>query len=248
MARLACGRQSTAHLFIVFVLGRGHVWQDPINVWERQICGILRVMEDQAAALWGSRTFPRVLAILLEEPEREFAFAELVEGVGANRESVHRALQRGMAAHLVRRRPIGNQFVYSAELGSPFYHEMKALAARSYGAQRFITDQLLQAGEPLVELAFLFGSTASGRMEPTSDIDLMVIGSATRFDLARILEPVQDRLNRRVNALAYSRDDVEGRLRNGDAFFLEVWSEPKVMLVGSEEDLPRLTETKVSWS
>jgi predicted nucleotidyltransferase len=205
-------------------------------------------MQDNVAALWGSPTFPRVLAILLEQPEREFAFAELVEGTGANRESVHRALRRGMDAHLVRRRPIGNQFVYSADLASPFYPEMKALAARSYGAQRLITDALREAGAPLVEIAFLFGSTASGRTEPTSDIDLMVIGTATRFDMARILRPVQDRLNRRINALAYPRDDVQRRLRNGDAFFLEVWSEAKLMLVGTEDDLPKLTETEVSWS
>jgi len=85
-------------------------------------------------------------------------------------------------------------------------------------------------------------------MEPTSDIDLMVIGTATRFEMAQILRPIQDRLNRRINALAYPREDVQRRLRNGDAFFLEVWSEPKVMLVGSEDDLPTLTETKVSWS
>jgi hypothetical protein len=55
-------------------------------------------------------------------------------------------------------------------------------------------------------------------------------------------------LNRRINALAYPRDDVQRRLRNGDAFFLEVWSEAKLMLVGTEDDLPKLTETEVSWS
>src|SRR6266516_3951246 len=95
-------------------------------------CGILTPMQDQVAALWGSRTFPRVLAILLDEPEREFAFAELLEGTGANRESVHRALRRAMEARLVRRRRVGNQFVYVADLGSPFYPEMKAIAARTY--------------------------------------------------------------------------------------------------------------------
>src|SRR5260370_41261170 len=103
-----------------------------------------------------------------------------------------------MDAPRVRRRPIGNQFVYSADLASPFYPEMKALAARSYGAQRLITDALHEAGAPLVELAFLFGSTASGRTKPTSDLELMVIGTATRFDMPLSRPPVQDVLNRRI--------------------------------------------------
>jgi hypothetical protein len=32
--------------------------------------------------------------------------------------------------------------------------------------------------------------------------------------------------------------EVIGRLDEGDAFFLEVWAQPKVMLIGTEVELP----------
>lgn len=205
-------------------------------------------MDELATALWGSPTFPRVLGILLDQPNREFPFAELVEGVGADRESVHRALRRAMAAGLVGRRRVGNQFLYSANLGSPFINEVSALSAKTYGMQRLLQDVLTEVGRPAVESAFLFGSQAAGTGRPDSDIDLMVIGAATRFDLARILKGVQERLSRHVNALAYPAAEVQRRLNSGDAFFLEVWAGPKMMLVGSEDDLPKLGVNEATWS
>ncbi len=195
-------------------------------------------MDDLDVVLWGSSTFPRVLAALLEEPDREFSFADVVSLVGTNRESVHRALRRAMAAGLVSRRRVGNQFVYRGRAESPILAEMTALLGKTHGFQRLLTEALAAAGPPQVEAAFLFGSAARGSIRGGSDIDLMVIGAATRIDVARALREVQGKVGRRVSAVAYTRDEVSRRLRDGDAFFLEVWAQPKVMLVGAEDELP----------
>ncbi len=195
-------------------------------------------MDGLDVVLWGSSTFPRVLARLLEERDREFSFADLVGLAGANRESVHRALRRAIAAGLVTRRRVGNQFVYRARTESPILAEMSALMAKTSGIQRLLTEALAAAGRPSVELAFLFGSAARGSSRSDSDVDLMVIGAATRIDVARMLREVQGKVGRRINAVAYTRDEVARRLQDGDAFFLEVWAEPKVMLIGTEDELP----------
>jgi len=206
------------------------------------------VLDQAATALWGSSTFPRVLAILAEQPNRQFTFSELVEGAGADRESVHRALRRGMAGGLVGRQRSGNQFLYSADRSSPFFPEVRSLATKTYGSRRLLADALAAGGSPVVELAFLFGSYAAGTARPDSDIDLMVIGTATRFDLASLVAPVQQKLQRHVNVLAYPRSEVQRRLRSGDAFFLEVWAGPKVMLIGGEDDLPKLGDAVAVWT
>jgi predicted nucleotidyltransferase len=189
-------------------------------------------------ALWGSATFPRVLAALLREPDHDFSFADLVRLAGANRESVHRALRRALTAGLVSRRRVGNQFVYRARMESPILAEMAGLMAKTHGTHRLLTEALAAAGSPQVEMAFLFGSTVRGTGHSDSDIDLMVLGSATRIDVARILAEPQLEVGQRINALAYTREEVIGRLDDGDAFFLEVWAQPKVMLIGTEGELP----------
>jgi predicted nucleotidyltransferase len=210
-----------------------------MNIWETQMTWYAEgSMEELAVALWGSSTFPRVLAGLLEEPDREFSFADLIAQAGANRESVHRAIRRALAAGLVTRRRIGNQFVYRVRLESPIRAEMTALMAKTHGIQRQLAEALTRLGSAQVEAAFLFGSAARGSSRSDSDIDLLVLGSATRIDIARSMREVQERVGRRINAIAYTRAEVVRRLDEGDAFFLEVWAQPKVMLVGTENQLP----------
>jgi hypothetical protein len=214
------------------------VWYGPIIVWANQPSWYGRIVDAFDVALWGSTTFPRVLATVLQDPDREFAFAELVDASHANRESVHRAVRRGLAAGLVRRRKVGNQFVYRANKASAVFAEMRALSAKTHGLRRLLGDALAAAGPPQVETAFIFGSEASGRSRAESDVDVLVVGDATRIDLARILRAVGGESGRRINALAYPRTEIEKRLAGRDAFFIEVWAQPKLMLVGSEDDLP----------
>lgn len=197
-------------------------------------------MQAVVPALWGSATFPRVLAVVLDTPDREFTFSELLERAGASRESVHRALLRGVDAGIITRRAVGNQFVYSANSASAVYPELRALVAKTHGANALITEALKAVGPPAIEVAFVYGSTASGREHADSDIDVLVIGDITRVQLARRLRAAQESLRRRINALAYRREDVVQRLATQDAFFTEVWAQPKVMLIGDDKDLPQL--------
>lgn len=206
-------------------------------IWQGQTIWYNGLVDDFAVALWGSSTFPRVLAELLQEPGSEFTFADLVARSDANRESIHRALRRALVAGLVTRRRVGNQFVYQANAESPIRAEMTALLAKTHGVRGQLIDLLGAAGPPQVEAAFLFGSAARGSIRADSDIDIFVVGSATRVDIARLLGGIQESTGRQINALAYPREEVERRLDEGDAFFLEVWAQPKVMLVGSEGDL-----------
>lgn len=192
-------------------------------------------------ALWGSATFPRVLAIVLDTSDREFTFSELLERAGASRESVHRALLRGVDAGIIKRRAVGNQFVYSANSANAVYPELKALVAKTHGANALITEAFKAVGPPAIEVAFVYGSTASGLEHAESDIDVLVIGDITRVQLARKLRAAQESLRRKINALAYRREDVLQRLAAHDAFFAEVWAQPKVMLIADEKDLPQPT-------
>jgi Polymerase beta, Nucleotidyltransferase len=199
-------------------------------------------VDEVAIAFWGSTTLPRLLAHLTERPEDEFTLGELELALGANRESLHRALGRAVATGLVVRRPIGRRYVYRADQSSPFYPEVRSLCSKMLGPIGLLTAALEVAAPGLVEQAFIYGSTARGTDRPASDIDLMVIGSATDFDLATLLGEAVERSPRAVNAFAYTRREIDEALARGDPFFLEVWAQPKTMLVGREEDLPAISE------
>lgn len=191
-----------------------------------------------AAALFGSETLPRLLAALAAGPERGFTSSQLETAVGASHDSLYRALQRGVGAGLVTRERIGKQYVYRIDSSSPIFGEVKTLLSKLFGPADALRRALASVGPPEVEAAFLFGSAARAQDSLTSDLDVFVVGEASRFVLARQLAEAERELGREVNAMAYPRLDVERRLAGGDGFLREVFSGPKLMLAGSEADLP----------
>lgn len=191
-----------------------------------------------AAALFGSETLPRLLAALAAGPQRGFTSSELEAMVGASHDSLYRALQRGGAAGLVIREPIGKQYVYRIDNSSPVLGEIKTLLSKLFGPADALRRALASLGPPDVEAAFLFGSAARAQDSLTSDLDVFVVGEVSRFVLARQLAEAEQELGREVNAMAYPRQDVERRLAGGDGFLREVFSGPKLMLAGNEADLP----------
>ncbi|HYW27089.1 MAG TPA: MarR family transcriptional regulator [Terriglobales bacterium] len=191
-----------------------------------------------AHALFGSETLPRLLAALAAEPDRRFTTGELEERIGASHDSTFRALQRAVATGLVGRERVGRQFVYRIDVGSPIFAEIKTLLSKLSGPAEALRRALAGLGPPELEAAFLFGSAARARDTLASDLDVFVVGDVSRFALARQLADAERELGREVNAMAYPRHELVSRLAAGDGFLREVWARPKLMLVGSEDELP----------
>jgi len=191
-----------------------------------------------AQSLFGSETLPRLLEALAAEPDRRFTTAELETRLGASHDSTFRALQRAVAAGLALREAVGRQYVYRADATSPIFPEVKTLLSKLFGPVEALRRSLAGVGPPDVEAAFLYGSAARAQDRLSSDLDVFVVGEMSRFALSRQLADAERELGREVNAMAKTRQEIAGMLAAGDGFLLEVWREPKVMLVGREEDLP----------
>lgn len=103
-----------------------------------------------------------------------------------------------------------------------------------------------------LSVAFVFGSVASGRDRPDSDIDLFVV-EFEDFDRRAFyshLSETQMLLGREVNAVRYRPDDLAQRLQDQEhpahAFIQDVLAGPKIFLVGSEDRLDLLPSTSES--
>lgn len=92
--------------------------------------------------------------------------------------------------------------------------------------------------EPLsdrIEQAFIYGSTASGKAGPDSDIDLIVIGEVTLSELAQTLYSAQETLEREINPRVYRSEKWERLVTSGNRFVREVLQKPRIeLLEGSQ--------------
>lgn len=148
--------------------------------------------------------------------------------------AVGRELARLAEAGLLTREAVGNQSRYALNPAAPGLAELRGLFLKTAGA----TGRLRAALEEVscVELAFVYGSFASGEATAHSDLDILVVGTATDRDLAKPLAAVERELGREVNTVLFTRDEVMMRLNLHDGFVTQVLGGPRVVLVGSGED------------
>ena len=85
----------------------------------------------------------------------------------------------------------------------------------------------------------IVAAIAEGRDEQVRDIDLMIISdSLTYGEVFGVLERVTKTLGRQVNPTVYTATEFSKRSRQESAFVARVLEQPKVWIIGGEEDLP----------
>ena len=136
--------------------------------------------------------------------------------------------------HLLTSSLEGNQKRYSVNRGFMLYEELKKIFLKTAGAGDTIRESL--SGLKGVEIAFIYGSFAKGEEHPGSDMDVMVVGETPDKEIGRTISSAEKRLKRTVNYSLYEREEVKTRLDKKDNFIMTVFSEPRIILIGSKDD------------
>lgn len=178
-----------------------------------------------------TRTQQQVLGLLYGQPQRSFYLKEILRLTEMGVATIKRELERMRDAGILTMTQIGNQHHYQANSQCPIYDELLGIVKKTFG----VAGVLRLALEPLaeqIELAFVFGSVASGKETASSDIDLMVIGSVSFGDLVAALYPVQETLGREINPKIYSPDEWQQIRVAGDNFIADVMVKPRMDVIG----------------
>jgi len=193
-----------------------------------------------AEALFGS-TKRWVLGLLFGQPDRSFYLRQVVRETGAGLGAVQRELARLVKAGLVLRVPQGQQVYFSANPQAPVYDDLRNLLVKTAGIADVIRRALRGLySKDLIDLAFIYGSVASGSHRPGSDIDLVVVGRTTLTELLPRLRCLQRQLGREINPTIYTPEELKSKYSHREHFLRRVIERPKIMLLGTENDLAKL--------
>ena len=84
----------------------------------------------------------------------------------------------------------------------------------------------------------MYGSVAKATDQSASDIDPMMISdSLTHGEVFGALERVTRTVGRKVNATVYTAGEFSTRATRENAFVTRVLEQPKLWVIGSEDDL-----------
>jgi predicted nucleotidyltransferase len=186
-----------------------------------------------------SKVQQRVLSVLFGQPDRSFHNREIIRlahsGVGA----VQRELARLEAAELVTVVRIGNQKHYQANRTGPIFGELRGIVLKTFGVAAVLRQALAGLADR-IQAAFIFGSVAKGEDTASSDVDVLIIADALGYsEVYAALTAVEPQLGRPVNPTLYDWAEWRRKQAEGSAFVTRIGAQPKIWIMGSEDDLNR---------
>jgi predicted nucleotidyltransferase len=186
-------------------------------------------MGEYDALLGRSRIRRDLLRLLFENPLPRLHLRELARSVRTSAGTAARELARLEEAGLVSRTSEGAQVYFQPNTASPLYPTVRDLVRLTIGASDVLRREL--AGIAGVKSAVIFGSYASGTMQPTSDIDVLVIGEPDRDDLTERLERAARDVGRSVNEVVMSEGEAATRRAASDGLLLDIDSRATIDLL-----------------
>jgi len=186
-----------------------------------------------------------ILALLLLRPDESFYVREIARLTGVPAGSLHRELKLLTAAGLLQRSSAGNQVRYRVDTACPIHEELAGIFRKTVG----LADVLRDALGPLtakIRFALVFGSVAQGKEQATSDVDILVVGSASFASVVEALGVAAERLRRDVNPVVMTKTELNAKRAAGDRFVRRIAREPKILLLGDAGEFRELTEDRAA--
>jgi predicted nucleotidyltransferase len=181
----------------------------------------------------------RVLGLLLLRPDRSYHLREIARLTATQPGTMARELSKLTDAGVLTKQKVGNQLQYSANRQCPVYEELASILRKTSGLSEVLADAL-QGVRERIAVAFVFGSTASGKARSDSDIDLLLVGDSGFADVVAALYPVQETLGREINPKLYQPAEWRLALQERGSFIRDVLGKPKLFIIGGETELQQL--------
>ena len=175
----------------------------------------------------------RLLSYLFAVPGRAIHPSAAARELGFTPQAVARELDRLERASILASDHIGRVRQYRVRDDSPLVGELRGLVAKTIGVEGLLREALTDL--PGVDEAMIFGSYARGEVGPSSDVDVLVIGSPDPDLLTDRIAVVEQQVGREVSLVTYARSELDRLLRAGDTFVRDVFDEPRVELTGGRD-------------
>ena len=192
-----------------------------------------------------SRTKQQILAATLLQPQRSWYLVELARHLHLQPSSLQRELKLLSEAGILTRRRNGNRVYFQPDTACPILPELGQILFKTVG----VVEALKGALRPLqnqIDIAFVYGSIATGSERSTSDIDLIVIGSAPLSATAPLLRNLERRIGRPINPTVYARHEFVKRLQQGSHFLKNILRNEPLYIMGGQDELAKLAASATS--
>ncbi len=186
--------------------------------------------------LFVSRVRVKILQLFLGSPtDSLFHVREIVRRVSEEINAVRRELARMEKYGMVSSEWRANRRLYRFHKSYTYYRELLALVAKTTGLGGNIIKNKNQLGK--MKFAFVSTRFLKGLPSLAEDVDLLVVGQVVLPELQAIISDEQAKREAEINYSYMDEAEFKFRVKRRDPFIMHVLVQPKVMLIGDEDEL-----------
>ncbi len=186
--------------------------------------------------LFVSRVRVKIFTLFLSSPQDSlFHVREIVRRVSEEINAVRRELARMEKFGMVTSEWRANRRLYRFRRDYLFYRELLSLVAKSSGLGGNLVKNRAKLGK--IKFAFLSIRFVKGAAPQAEDVEVLVVGQIVAPELQAIVADEQAKRDTEINYSFMDEAEFKFRVRRRDPFILRVLVQPKVMLIGDEDEL-----------
>jgi len=172
-----------------------------------------------------------VLGELVKAGAEGVYLRELERRTGLNKRGLLRELHAMRDAGILTARRVGRQVFYRLNPSCPIHDELRSIVLKTVGLGDVLREALSRFAER-IDLAYVYGSLASGEASAESDVDVMIVGAVTLRELSGSLREAGSLLRREINPTLYQPDEYREALNTQNSFVCRVHQGPRIDLIG----------------
>jgi len=182
-----------------------------------------------------SKARRKILQLFFHNPNESFYLRKIVRDISEEVNAVKRELDILSQAKLLHKERRLNKIFYSLNKNYIHYDEFLRIFAKS----SFLAEMIYKNLSKIGKLKFIVISTKFVKQTviKEDEIYLLIVGIIVVPEVAAIVAEAEKMFGREVNYTVMAEEEFAFRKKNNDPFIWRFLKQPKVMLVGNEDDL-----------
>lgn len=182
-----------------------------------------------------SKTRRKTLEFFFHHPDENYYLRRIVREIDEEVNAVKRELDILTDEKLLTRERRLNKVFYTLSKNYQFYDEFMRIFTKT----SFLAQAIDKSGSKIGKIKFIALSTKFSKniQIKEDEIYLLVVGVVVVPEVEAVMSDAEKTFGRPINYTAMTEDEFVFRKKNNDPFMWRFLKQPKVMLVGTEEEL-----------
>jgi len=182
-----------------------------------------------------SKTRRKILELFYHHPNDIYYLRRIVKETGDEVNAVKRELDILAEEKLLSREKRLNKVFFSLNKNYLFYDEFLRIFSKTNYLPNLIYQNLSKIGKiKFIALSMKFIKNIEIKED---EIYLLLVGVVVLPEVESIIAEAEKTFNRQINYTVMTEDEFKFRKKNNDPFIWRFLKQPKVMLVGAEDEL-----------